>query len=512
MRKSVWKTIAALLTLCLLTGCVGNLPVEKQHSRETLPPAQPVPPAPVGDSQSTRTAEVVLYIPDADATRLSTVVRTIQVKSGQTKQEACVAALLAEINESPFNTGYSPLQLALVSNPVETSGDLVTVNLTRAAYALTRREMFALRVAITNTLTEIAGIQYVQVLVDGRDTGLNLTGTLPTGVLARYPSGSISSYWGQIETEQVSVDLELQKFVPLYFVTQDGAAMLAEVRSVTFPEMYLDGGTDAAYPERNAAEYARVLLEELAKGALQLSGMRRTVPPSAYLDRDPLYRESERVLEIHFLQDLDDHLLVIGATRGMMLPSICYTLTGFISGLTGVIVYIGGEPVTEMTLMDGNQWESPAGLMTREQFTSLAADTCTVYYPLADGSGLRAVTRPVPQRFRTQPRALLRELMKPPPSLDLLGAIPEGISDADIMDLQIEGDTALLNLSSAFAAACEDMPETRERDMIYSIVNTLTENAGVMRLLFYVGGSERPLADNLFIYGSFMRHTGPIRQ
>ena len=514
MGKKKWEIIAILLPLCLLTGCVGNLPTEKQHSKQTLPPAQPVPAAPIGDSQSARATEVVLYIPDADASRLSTVSKTILVLSGQTKQEACVAALLDAINDSPFSTGPSPLQLALVSNPVETSGDLATVNLSRAAHALSRRQMFALRVAITNTLAELAGIQYVQVLVDGRDTGLNLTGTLPTGALARYPSGSISSYWGQIETEQASVDLELQKFVPLYFITQDGTAMLAEVRKVTFPEMYMDAGDEVPYSERDAAEYARVLLEELAKGALQLPGMRRAVPSpiAAYLDRDPLYLPAENVLEIHFRQEIDDYLMVIGATRGMLLSSVCYTLTGFISRLAGVYITIGDELVTEMALMDGSQWAAYNGLMAREHFTSLAADTCTVYYPLADGSGLRAVTRPVAQRFRTQPRALLRELMKPPPSPDLVAAMPVGVTDADIMDLQIEGDTALLNLSSAFAAACLGMGETRERDMVYAIVNTLTEIEGVMRVLFYVGSEQRQLADNLFMAGCFMRHTGLIRQ
>ncbi|MCL1965166.1 MAG: GerMN domain-containing protein [Firmicutes bacterium] len=505
------KLVAIWLALCLLTGCMGNLAEEHQYTGQTLPPAQPVPSAPIGDSQSTRDAEVVLYMPDADAARLTTVVRTIQVQSGQTKQEACVAALLKEISESPFYTGAFPLQLELVSNPVETSGDLVTVNLGGAAGSLGRREMFALRVAITNTLTEMGGIRFVQVLVSGRDTGLNLMGTLPTGALARYPSGSISSYWGQIETEQVSMDLELQKFVPLYFVTQDGTAMLAEVRNVTFPEIFSDGGPDA-YPERNAAEYARVLLEEMAKGALQLAGMRRLVPSDAYFDRYPVYKEGERVLQIYFHPTVDDHLTVLGATRGMLFSSICYTLAGFIAGLDGITIYVGDTLVTEMELMDGSQWAAQDGLMKRDQFTSLTADTCTVYYPLADGAGLSAVTRPIEQRFRTQPRVLLCELMKPPPSPQLTAALPEGITDADILGVQIKGDTALLNLSAAFASACADMTDTRERDMVYAIVNTLTEIEGVMRVLFYINGEQRQLAGHLYMTGSFMRHTGLIRQ
>ena len=514
MRREI-KLLAILLSLSLITGCVNSIPREKAGTEQTLPTTRPVLNAPIGDSQSTRVADVVLYIPDEDASRLTTMVQAIQIPSGQTKQEACVAALLNEINASDFYTGSSPLQLALVSNPVETTGNLVIVNLYNSARSLGRREMFALRVAITNTLTEMPGISYVQVLVSGRDTGLNITGTLPTGALSRYPSGDISTYWGQIESEQVSTDLEMQKTVPLYFITNDGTAMLAEVRNVTFPEMRFEEDAETGesiYSERSAADYALVLLEELAKGPVGLKNTRRLAPPSAYYDRNPVYLEAERALQIYFRPEVDDYLTVIGATRGMLFSSICYTLTGFIPGLTGILVYVGEDLVTETSLMDSNQWAAQNGFMMREQVASMAADTRTVYFPLADGTGLRAVTRPIAQRYRTQPRTLLRELMKAPEDASLRAALPAGVTDADILGLQIEGDTALLNLSTAFAEACVELTETEERDMVYAIVNTLTEIEGVMRVLFYINGEQRELSGSLLMDGAFMRHTGLVRQ
>ena len=65
-----------------------------------------------------------------------------------------VDALLAEINASDFRPGQS-VSLAPVSNAVEVTRDLVTVNLGTSARALGSEALFALRMAITNTLTHI---------------------------------------------------------------------------------------------------------------------------------------------------------------------------------------------------------------------------------------------------------------------------------------------------------------------------------------------------------------------
>lgn len=71
---------------------------------------------------------------------------------------------------------------------MEVTRDLVTVNLGTSARALGSEALFALRMAITNTLTTLTDINYVNILINGRDPGLDVRMLLPTGVLSRYPA------------------------------------------------------------------------------------------------------------------------------------------------------------------------------------------------------------------------------------------------------------------------------------------------------------------------------------
>lgn len=492
--------LAGLLCAALLcTGCVSSVPTEKTRTGESLPQVRSGPEAPIGDSQTAREVKAVLYLPDAGAERLTSVVDTVVIESGQTKHEAYVTKLLELIDESPFYAGDQQLRLSTVSNAVETTRDLVTVNMHTSMRALTAQEQFALRVAIINTLSELQDTTYVNILVNGRDIGLDVAETIPTGVMTRYPGTDVATYWGQLDAQRTSIDGELQKTVALYFASSDGSALLGEVRSMVFES-------------RDHASMARAIISELAKGAVHIDGARQVVPPQTLLAQAPELQDrgDGPYMVLRFRPELIDFLEGQNSTLAMTLSSICYTLTSFIPKLEGIIAYIGDEMVTDMILMNGIEWELPSGQLTRESVAALAADVCTVYYPMTNGKGLYPVSRPIAQRLRTQPRALLRELMQPPEEEGLQRALPEAITDADILGLQIRGDTALLNVTSAFAQACSLQSQIQERNMVYAIVNTLTELEGVTRVRFYVEGVQTALAGHLFMGGDFMRHTGLI--
>lgn len=497
--KRGWLCVCLAALVALLGGCMASIPEEKASTGQTLPPVRSGPEVRVGDSQSARQFSATLYIPSPDASRLNTRVQRIEVVPGQTQHEALVTTLLRRIDESDFHAGTDQIRLASVSNAVETAGDLVTVNLYRSVRTITDlQKQYALRMAIVNTLTELPDVQYVNVLVDGRETGMDVAETIPSGLLTRLTGNDVALYWSQQEAARQEGG-EIRRPVALYFVSEDGQYLLGEARNMTF------AGS-------GSGELAKALLGELAKGATRISGARTLVPGFDWFERDPVAVETEDGLfvELYFLRQLNDFLTLKGSTQAMMLSSICYTLTSFIPRLSGIIAYVDGEMVTEMTLMNGEKWEMASGRITRDSVAALAADTCVVYYPLADGSRLYPLTRPIAQRLRTQPRALMRELMKAPTEPGLAPALPEGISDADILGLQIQDDTALLNVSSAFADACRDMTAQQERNMIYAIVNTLTEIEGVTRVRIFVQGTQARLAGHLFIGGEFMRHPGLI--
>lgn len=504
MRRKILPLL--LCAVFLLTGCMANLPQERELISKDLN-VREGPPAPLGDSQSGREATVELFVPDPNTLKLTVRVETVEIQSDKSRPEATIEALLRAINESPFYSysGAQPLRLAQVSNAVETSGELVTVNLHTSAQLLREDALFALRVAITNTMTALPGINYVNVLIDGRDIGLNFEGTLPTGVLSSYPSGDVTTLWGQMNMQRnADRDTELQKMAALYYISEDGNSLLSQIRSVTFPE-------------RDMSEFAKLLLEEMTVPARE--GLRIVVPPSEFFERDPVYDRPEGSsigrIYIYLHEAIDDQLSTRGSTRAMLMASMCYTLTSFIPQLEGIYVFIGDELVRGMTLMNGNEWSSKDGLMLRSDFAPFVADMCTVYFPSAGGEALRAVTRPIPQRLKTQPRALLRELMTPPAFGSYAPALPSGTTDADVLGLMIDGDTALVNFSQAFADACRALPDdevsVQRRNMIYAIVNTLTEIDGVTRVRFYFDGKQDTVGTQISTRGEFLRNPGLIR-
>ena len=219
---------------------------------------------------------------------------------------------------------------------------------------------------------------------------------------------------------------------------------------------------------------------------------------------------SERIAVLCLREEVDDFLLLRDSTRAQMLMTICYTLTGFLPRLDGVALYIGGELVRDLTMPDGTAWHAEDGVLRRKELSAFVADVLRVYYPTADGSGLATVYRPVAQRYRNSARALLRELMRDPEDEALVPALPAGITDADIIGIAISGDTALINVTQAFADACDGMDAVEERNLIYAIVNTITELQGVTRVRFYVDGEQTELAGHLFLPGEFLRNSGLI--
>lgn len=130
---------------------------------------------------------------------------------------------------------------------------------------------------------------------------------------------------------------------------------------------------------------------------------------------------------------------------------------------------------------------------------------------------LAGVNRPVPLKQSLQPRALIRQLLEGPQRADakegLTGAFPEGLSDADVIGLQIVDDVMLINVSQTFADACAQLTAQQERNVIYTIVNTMTELSQVRRVCFFVNGKQvEALAGTMEMRGYFVRNPGIILQ
>lgn len=502
----------ALTSLLLLCGCTSGLVEERTEASRTLPETRASQGAPTADARTDEVVQVVLYLPDANGQKLTTSVVEVVVSAGQSLEEVTVRRLLARASEQFSSLNGQSLNLMNSPNAVEVSDNLVTVNLGVATRLLSNHQQFLLRVSITNTLTQLPGIQYVDVLINGRDEGVDLAATIPAGVLARYPStGDLDAYWRQIEGQisQSGSGADLSKTIALYFVSADGKHLLPEVRNIV-----VSSNRDGSYVE--------TILSELAKGSSIHLNTRQIVPTLNYLpDYDPPRilnpsGSAYQLIALTFYEGLDDYLAVMGGSRGMLFASLTYTLTSFIPGIDGLMIYIGNELVTQVEDLNGNLLTLDNGWMTRADFAGSVASNCHIYLPSKNGGSLIAVDRAVAQDQATQPRSLMRQLLIGPQSHDMgaetVTAFPEGVTEADILAIAVEGDTVLINLTQHFADACKSLDATQGRNMIYSIVNTLTELRGVNRVRFYVEGEQRQFLDSdLSTAGEFLRNTGLIQ-
>lgn len=95
-------------------------------------------------------------------------------------------------------------------------------------------DVFCLKAAMVNTLIESGGVEYVNVLFNGREVPTN---GLPTGTMTRFDE-DLQSAWVEHENEGVaalrSQSYSFRRNVTLYFPANDSNFLLAEVRELTF--------------------------------------------------------------------------------------------------------------------------------------------------------------------------------------------------------------------------------------------------------------------------------------
>ena len=111
------------------------------------------------------------------------------------------------------------------------------------------------------------------------------------------------------------------------------------------------------------------------------------------------------------------------------------------------------------------------------------------------------------------PRALLGELFRgvQPWETNAARVMPDGVSLDDVLGVRLEGDEAIINFSSNFYRCCQMLNEQQERNLIYAIVNTLTELPSVNAVRFQIEGEAVDhLVNGIFLRGALMRNIGII--
>jgi len=495
------RLLALLLALTLvLSGCTAKEIVSLPAI--TLPPVTTGVAAPVGDAALSTEATFALYLPSRDGQRLVCTYESVSCNRGRHPAEAVVKALLNHGGSDLTASLGGSISLYLTGyNPIELSGGVCTVNLGSSALQLDEEKFYAASLAIAATLCELPGIHSVNILVGGQSIGLDVSGTLPMGVVTPRTDAELPVLWEQMSARRTPVgakpsDTPLSSAATLYFPLADASGVAPETRSLDFAG-------------QSPVQLVQTLLSALSSGARQIAGAASLPDLSTLLTRLPeLHALSDggQMLTLHFISSLDGTLREHGIDTACFAAALTLTLTTYIPALTSVQLLAGNAAITSVYNPALGSQLFPGGVMKREHFTDYVRQPVTLCM-VKDGS-LIAVQRSMADETAFHPRALLLSLLAGPSQSDLAAGctppLPSGLSDADILGLSIDGDTLLVNLSARFADAIRSSGLDQQL-MARSLTATLCACTSTHRLRVFFGGQAiEDLGGNVCWSGEFL--------
>ncbi|MBN1778108.1 MAG: GerMN domain-containing protein [Clostridiales bacterium] len=512
-RKKYLALTAVLCAALCLSSCINaGIPVSDGKAY-ALPEVQTAFVAPIGDAMLEYTQPAVFYLPRHDGARLISVTDTIPLSEGRLTAESIVRLLL----EQPGSSIASPLggdvKLSLYgANPVEVSGDVATVNLAASALQLDRKTLCLVSHAITNTLTEMENIQYVNTLVADKAIPLDLASTLPAGALTRSMGEDIDALYEQQLSRRVTSgenagEKRLTATATLYFPLAHINGVMAEARNITFDSMKPD-------------DMAVTLMREISVGAAVVRGSPAMSLLTEYLLDTPQISQPSSIggnlITLEFSYLLDEMLRAAGIPRASCMAALCYTLTTFLPNVAGIEVYIDSELVEHVMLGSTSGILFDNGIQRRADFAALLMDNATLYFADSARQKLITVSRPIAFYRTSNPRALLTELFRGPSAEDSVkdaqALLPAGaMKDPDIIGISLDGDTLLVNFSNSFLAAGQGLSADEDRLLAYSLTNTLLHAANARRVAFFVGGSQTDgFTEEISWKGWFLENLGVV--
>lgn len=485
----VFRGAIAVFLCALLTGCMPFAAeltsVDGSYNIETM--SEIVEPV-VGDWIADWQTEVTLYYPAPNQPALVETQRTLEIGARQTLEERLIEALLEEDVPAGARSA-APEGTALLS--VRRSGRAAVVDLSVEAAAVENsQQLFLMREAIAQTLCAACNLETVDVLINGRAASFS---ELPQGALDDDETSSLfMRLSADEELAESGGDYSVERSAMLYAVTADGQRLIPHARTLT-----IENG-----------DCLSALIAALAEDT-----------GDAYLPA-PLSSETSLVKDAQ-LVDLSDGRRVARLTlTGGLIPAesewmtcgalIC-TLTGFIPALDGIQIYIGEGQLVRLDSPSG-EVAFEDGVLTRAMFETAIGRTATIYMTAENGS-LRALTRALAAEDALSPRMTIAELFGEPRAWETgaLRVVPDGLSIDDLLGVRIENGEAVLNFSARFYAGCQRLSEQQERNLVYALVNTLTERPDVNAVRFqFEGQAVDKLVSSISLVSPLLRNPGLI--
>lgn len=268
----------------------------------------------------------------------------------------------------------------------------------------------------------------------------------------------------------------------MYFPASEGEWFVAEARELTF----VDGN------------YATTLLAALSQPAQEVNAqpVLNAVNALASTPSVLVTEEGFRFLRLDFTEEIRSLMEEAGVSAYEFVGMLALTMTSFIPEIDGVQISVEGSLFREISA-GGAVHSFEEGMILRSDFADEIGDVVRLYFRAEEG-GLRAVERVVSPIVARSPRLLLIQLMQD--QNGWISAFPDGCSGDDILGVRIADGVAHVNLSANFYRLCQGMDFSAERDLVYAIVNTLTELTNVRGVqLSFEGKLAETLVDAIYL-------------
>lgn len=483
------------LTLPLLCGCEGMVserPME-DLSGWTIETGADVP---TQDAFAAETQMATLYLLSAAGDRLVPVPAEVTMRDGESLAQAALTALLDGAKLGRTDATW-PMNGEGKAPTLSVSDGIATVNLPARYRALEPKTLFAVRQAVANTLGSLSGIAYVNVLIGGREEGLDLGATTPVGTLTRIDDLDVQGRYNRLDDQRLS-GAGYTRLTTLFFPSTDGKMFLPVVRTLAY-----DAGAAAI-------DCLYTVLEALGSVSADELIEQHVPEPMGYISEMPeivrMPETGEQAIEIRFSGELTQALEEQKLTLGVYLGMLTRTLMGVVPGVDGVHVLIDGAAVTALDAEktpDGEALAFKNELMQSDDFLSWIGAPIIVYDGAEQSGKLIRARCLMRESEQNQTRARLETL--------IARWNEDAVSAADILAVSTEAKNVVVSLSGGFAAWLQTLDGDAAREKVYSMVNTMTQGRSQQSVIFFFDGEQLDeLSGGLCMRGRLTRNPGMV--
>jgi germination protein M len=471
-RRKSWSAFGLIALVMLLVlpivACSNSKPPSEQQSSDADEQKQNA-----SQQQPEKTA-VTLYFTDKNFEKLVTESREIEVQPGRTLVETVLEELFKGPRQSEHETAIPPDAKLLKVSQAE---NIVTVDVSKE-FDVGDIQGIVARIMVANTLTELPGVKYVKFYKEGQEY-IGASGE-PLGLMTKTETPQ-----EQLASETQSADDTVKKYnMILYFAGSQAMYVVPEVREVNIV----------------GQRYAQTAIEELIKGPTT-PGLYPTIPNGTKLKSIKI---ENGTAVVDFSKEFKENHPGGSAGELITINSIVNTLTEFTS-IKNV-----------KFLIEGKENETLAGHVIFDQpFTrneDIIGQRIILYFSNKDANYLIPEYRDIQHDEPNVVKRIVQELIKGPMAEGLEPTMPEGLTEKDILDAKINGDTAIVNFSSNLKTRHKG-GSAGETLTVYSIVNSITELPNIKRVQILIDGKvQDTLAGHMALDEPIMRNPNLIKE